>query len=412
MKKKPELLAPAGNFEKLKYALHFGADAVYCAGERYGLRAQSDNFNMETLKEAVTYTHDRGKKIYITVNMLPRNEDFIGLPEYLSQINALGIDGIIVADPGVFMVAKETVPNLKISMSTQTNNLNSQSVLFWYKQGARRMVLARELSYREISEIMANKPQDMEIEIFVHGAMCIAYSGRCLLSHYMTGRDANRGDCAQSCRWKYHLMEEQRPEEYFPIEEDGEGAFVFNSKDLCLIRQIPTLMATGIDSFKIEGRMKSLYYVSTVVSVYRQVIDRCNEDPNFIEVPESYVEELQKTSHRHFTEGFFHGTLGESSQNYESSSYQRSYDFAGIVLDYDVQNKMALVEQRNKISLGDTIEILSASHQHGSYRQIVTFMKDEEGNTLQEVPHPQMHFYIKMEIPVRKMDILRKPRHK
>lgn len=409
MKKKPELLAPAGNFEKLKYALHFGADAVYGAGERYGLRAQSDNFNMETLKEAVAYTHDRGKKIYVTVNMIPRNEDFIGLPEYLKEINALGVDGIIVADPGVFMVAKETVPNLKISMSTQTNNLNTQSVLFWHKQGARRIVLARELSYREMCEIMANKPQDMEIEIFVHGAMCIAYSGRCLLSHYMTGRDANRGDCAQSCRWKYRLVEEQRPEEYFPIEENSEGAFVFNSKDLCLIRQIPALMAAGIDSFKIEGRMKSLYYVSTVVSVYRQVIDRCYEDPNFVEVPEHYVEELKKTSHRHFTEGFFHGTLSESSQNYESSSYQRSYDFAGIVLDYDVQNKMALVEQRNKIALGDTIEILSASHQNGSYNQIVTFMKDQEGNTLQEAPHPQMHFYIKMDNPVQKMDILRKP---
>ncbi|MDO4289131.1 MAG: peptidase U32 family protein, partial [Eubacterium sp.] len=273
MRIKPELLAPAGNFEKLKYALHYGADAVYCAGKRFGLRAKADNFDLEELREAVAYVHERGKRIYVTLNMIPHNDDLEGLPEYVRALADMGVDAVLVADPGVFAVVRETAPELKVSVSTQANNTNWRSAQFWYDQGARRIVLARELGLEEIKTIVDKTPSDMEIETFVHGAMCISYSGRCLLSHYMTGRNSNQGDCAHPCRWKYHLVEDTRPGEAFEIDEDDTGSFIFNSKDLCLINHLPELMDAGVASLKIEGRMKSLYYVATVISIYRQVID-------------------------------------------------------------------------------------------------------------------------------------------
>jgi len=285
--KKPELLAPAGNFEKLRYALHYGADAVYCAGKKFGLRAKADNFDQTALAEAVKYVHERDKKIYVTLNMIPHNADLDGLPEYVSELKDLGIDGVIVADPGVFSVVQEVAPDLKISVSTQANNTNWRSVAFWHAQGARRIVLARELGLTEIQEIREKVAPEMEIEIFVHGAMCISYSGRCLLSNYMNGRDANKGACSQPCRWQYHLVEETRPNEYYPVVETEEGTFFFNSKDLCMIENIPELIESGLESLKIEGRMKSIYYVANIVRAYREAIDTYYKEPlNYVYKPE------------------------------------------------------------------------------------------------------------------------------
>lgn len=404
--KKPELLAPAGNFEKLRYALHYGADAVYCAGERFGLRAKADNFNQEALSEAVAYVHERNKKIYVTLNIIAQNADLEGLPEYVNELKDLGIDGVIVADPGVFSVIREVAPDLKISVSTQANNTNWRSVAFWHAQGAKRIVLARELGLKEIQEIREKIAPEMEIEIFVHGAMCISYSGRCLLSHYMTGRNSNQGDCAHPCRWKYHLIEETRPDEAFSIEEDETGSFIFNSKDLCLINEIPQLMTAGVNSFKIEGRMKSLYYVATVVSAYRSAIDYCYANPTVSKLDDGYYGELIKVSHRNYTKGFFNGKTTAADQNYGTSSYTRNYDFVGLVLAYDDQTGMALIEQRNKVSIGDEIEIMVPGK--GFFKQEIKTMTDQFGKAIESTPHPKMQYYLLMKEPVKPMDLLRK----
>lgn len=404
--KKPELLAPAGNFEKLKYALHYGADAVYCAGKKFGLRAKADNFDSEALQEAVEYVHVHDKKIYVTLNMIPHNDDLDGLPEYVKELSELGVDGVIVADPGVFSIVQEVAPDLKISVSTQANNTNWRSVDFWHAQGAKRIVLARELGLTEIREIREKVNPEMEIETFVHGAMCISYSGRCLLSHYMTGRNSNQGDCAHPCRWKYHLIEETRPDEAYTIEEDATGSFIFNSKDLCLINEIPSLMATGVNSFKIEGRMKSLYYVATVVSAYRSAIDYCYDHPDVTQLDDYYYDELTKVSHRNYTTGFYHGKTTAEDQNYGTSSYTRHYDFAGLVLKYDETTGMAVIEQRNKISLGEDIEVMIPGE--GFFKQKVTVLTDKSGEPIESTPHPQMIYHLKMDQPVSPMDIIRK----
>ncbi len=404
--KKPELLAPAGNFEKLKYAIHYGADAVYCAGKQFGLRAKADNFDLETLAQAVSYVHKRQKKIYVTLNIIPQNKDFEGLAAYIEELNALGVDGVIVADPGIFSLVRQTAPNLKISMSTQANNTNWPSINFWHGLGAKRAVLARELSLAEITEIRKRVPAAMEIETFVHGAMCIAYSGRCLLSHYMTGRNSNQGDCAQSCRWKYHLVEETRPDEAFSIEEDQSGSFIFNSKDLCLIKEIPQLIAAGVDSFKIEGRMKSLYYVATVVSAYRRAIDAAVDQPAIKKVDHALYDELTKVSHRRYTTAFFDGQSKAGDQNYGTSSYTRNYNFVGIVLAYDEKSKCATIEQRNKISQGDELEIMLPAK--GFFRQTVQAIWDDRGKAIDATPHAKMIYQIAVDQPVAAMDILRK----
>ncbi|MBI4855725.1 MAG: U32 family peptidase [Acetobacterium woodii] len=404
--KKPELLAPAGNFEKLKYALHYGADAVYCAGKKFGLRAKADNFDEQGLREAVAYVHAHHKKIYVTLNIIAHNENLEGLPEYVKELSDIGIDGVIVADPGVFSIIREVAPELKISVSTQANNTNWRSVAFWHAQGAKRIVLARELGLKEIQEIREKVDPEMEIETFVHGAMCISYSGRCLLSHYMTGRNSNQGDCAHPCRWKYHLIEETRPDEAFSIEEDATGSFIFNSKDLCLINEIPELMAAGVDSFKIEGRMKSLYYVATVVSTYRNVIDYCYDHPEVRNLDEGYYEELTKVSHRNYTTGFFNGKTTSEDQNYGTGSYTRHYDFVGLVQEYDPETKMAVIQQRNKISLGEDIEVMIPGK--GFFTQKVTVLTDKAGEPIDATPHPKMIYHLKMDQPVSPMDILRK----
>lgn len=355
---KIELLAPAGDLEKLKMAILYGADAVYIAGENFGLRTASKNFTDEQMKEAVDFVKKNNKKIYVTCNIIPHNDDFEGLEDYLKYLQEVGVDAIIVADPGVLMIAKETVPDMEIHWSTQANNTNYNSAKFWYRQGVKRVVTARELSFEEIRKIREEIPADMDIESFVHGAMCISYSGRCLMSNYMTGRDANRGSCAHPCRWKYSLVEEKRPGEYFPIEEDERGTYFFNSKDLCMIEYVKELIEAGVSSFKIEGRVKTPYYVATVVRAYRMAIDEYYRDPENYRFNPIWMEELKKASYRDFTNGFYLDKPKGDSQNYGTSSYIRNYDFMGLVIKYDIDRKMALVDVRNRIFTGDNVEII------------------------------------------------------
>lgn len=393
--KKIELLAPAGNMEKLRMAVLYGADAVYLAGEKFGLRTASDNFTFEEMKEAVDFAHKRGVKVYLTMNIIPHNEDLKDAGSFVERAAATGIDAVIVSDPGMLSIIKRTAPGLGIHVSTQANITNTESVKFWHSVGASRVVLARELSLADIRQIRDNCTEDMELEAFVHGAMCISYSGRCLLSNYMVGRDANMGDCAQPCRWKYHLVEEKRPGEYFPIQEDSRGTFIFNSKDLCMIRHIPELISSGVTSFKIEGRVKSSFYVATVVKAYRDAIDAYYVDNESYTFDEKWFEEISKVSNRDFTTGFFFKKPGPEDHNYKTSSYIRNYDFVGVVKGYDNENKMVIIEQRNRFRLGDTIEVMPPKGQ--VFEFVVNEMYDNEGNAIEVAPHPKMVVRIPME---------------
>jgi len=393
--KKIELLAPAGNMEKLRMAVLYGADAVYLAGEKFGLRTASDNFTFEEMKEAVDFAHKRGVKVYLTMNIIPHNDDLKDADSFVERAAATGIDAVIVSDPGMLSIIKRTAPGLGIHVSTQANITNTESVKFWHSVGASRVVLARELSLADIRQIRDNCTEDMELEAFVHGAMCISYSGRCLLSNYMVGRDANMGDCAQPCRWKYHLVEEKRPGEYFPIQEDSRGTFIFNSKDLCMIRHIPELISSGVTSFKIEGRVKSSFYVATVVKAYRDAIDAYYVDNESYTFDEKWFEEISKVSNRDFTTGFFFKKPGPEDHNYKTSSYIRNYDFVGVVKGYDNENKMVIIEQRNRFRLGDTIEVMPPKGQ--VFEFVVNEMYDNEGNAIEVAPHPKMVVRIPME---------------
>lgn len=391
---KVELLAPAGNLEKLKMAILFGADAVYLAGEEYGLRTASDNFSIIDMKTGVDFAHERGKKVYLTMNIIPHNEDFKNLESFLFQAAETGIDAVIVSDPGMFSLIKK-ITDIDIHISTQANTTNARSVRFWHELGASRVVLARELSLIEINEIHENAP-DIELEAFVHGAMCMSYSGRCLLSNYMVGRDANKGDCAQPCRWKYRLVEEKRQGEYFPIEEDDRGTFIFNSKDLCMIKNIPELIKSGIYSLKIEGRVKSSFYVATVVKAYRDAIDAYYD--NGADDSERWFQEVAKVSNRDFTTGFFFHKPNEKDHNYGTSSYIRNYEFIGIVKGYDSEKKQVIIEQRNRFKVGDSIEILPPKGPVSEF--ILNEMFDFEGNSIDIAPHAQMEVRIPMnELP-------------
>ncbi|WP_461612220.1 peptidase U32 family protein [Clostridium sp. Marseille-QA1073] len=399
---KPELLAPAGNLEKLKTAIDFGADAVYLGGSKLNLRAFADNFTNEELKEGIEYAHARGKKVHVTMNVFPHNEDLEGLEDYLKELYEIGADAIIVADPGIIMTAREVVPNLEIHLSTQANNVNYKSAIFWHKQGVKRIVLARELTLEEIRDIKDKVPEDLDLEIFVHGSMCMSYSGRCLLSNYMTGRDANRGQCAQPCRYKYRLVEEKRNEEYFPIIEDDKGTYIMNSKDLCMIEYIPELMNTGAISFKIEGRMKSAYYAATVVKAYREAIDAYFENPKEYKFQKKWLENLQKPSHRKYYTGFYLGD--KDSQIYESSSYIRNYDIVGTVVEFDKENNLAVIEQRNKVLDNDVVEVLRPV---GDNIEItLKDMRDSKGNKIDSAPSAQMLFSVKVDTELQKNDIL------
>ncbi|WP_411678691.1 peptidase U32 family protein [Clostridium thailandense] len=400
--KKPELLAPAGNLEKLKTAINFGADAVYLGGSKLNLRAFADNFTDEELKEGVEYAHARGKKVFVTLNVFPHNDDIIGLEEYLKHLYNINVDAIIVSDPGIIMTAREVVPKLELHLSTQANNVNWRSAIFWHKQGIKRVVLARELSLEEIKEIKKNIPDSCEIEAFVHGSMCMSYSGRCVISNYMTGRDANRGQCAQPCRYKYHLVEEKRPGEYFPIMEDERGTYILNSKDLCMIEYIPELVQSGIDSFKIEGRMKSSYYVASIVKSYRQAIDAYFENPEGYVFKKEWLENLEKASHRVYFTGFYFGDTNK--QIYETSSYIRDYDIIGIVKDYNKDTKTAVIEQRNKVLEGDVVEVLRPVGDN--FKITLDDMRNSEGEKIPSAPSAQMIFTIKIDTELEKDDIL------
>lgn len=356
-----ELLAPAGNMEKLMAAVAYGADAVYFAGPSFGLRAFAPNFSWIQLQEAIDYCHDHGVKAYITVNIYAHNQDLAGLPEYIAHLGGSGADAMIISDPGVLTIARKAAPQMEVHLSTQANTTNKLSAAFWHEAGVSRVVLARELTRTEVADIAQANP-DLELEAFVHGAMCIAYSGRCLLSKFMTGRDANKGECAQVCRWNFALMEEQRPGEYFPIEQDERGTYILNSRDLCLLEYLPELAEAGVYSFKIEGRMKSAYYVAAVTKVWREAIDSYLADPKGFKVQESWLEELAKVSHRPYTSGFWdvpEGQPREALTHLETSKYYRSYDFVGIIREVAAETGELTIEARNPIRQGDLLEILS-----------------------------------------------------
>lgn len=399
---KPELLAPAGSLEKLKTAINFGADAVYLGGNKLNLRAFADNFGNVELKEGIKYAHSRGKKVYVTLNVFPHNEDLEGLEEYLADLYNLKVDAVIVSDPGIILSAREVVPELELHLSTQANNVNWKSAIFWHKQGIKRIVLARELSLEQIKEIRGKLPESCELEAFVHGSMCMSYSGRCLLSNYMTGRDANRGECAQPCRYKYYLMEEKRPGEYFPVYEDEKGTYIMNSKDLCMIQHIPELAQSGITSFKIEGRMKSSFYVATVVKAYRQAIDAYYENPEGYEFKETWMRDLMMASHREFHTGFYFGE--KNKQVYGNSSYIRTHDIVGVVREYNNETGIATIEQRNKVFAGDTVEVLRPVGENFSLD--LADMRDLEGNRIESTPQAQMLYAIRTNTVLMKDDLL------
>lgn len=402
--KKPELLAPAGNLEKLKMALLYGADAVFLAGKSFGLRAFSDNFTEDELREGVDFAHNLQKKVYVTVNIFPHNEDLLTLPAYIKFLSECHVDAVIIADLGVYRIIREVAPELPIHVSTQANNTNWSSVLFWQELGVRRVVLARELSLADIHQI--REKVNIELEAFVHGAMCISYSGRCLMSNYFTGRDANRGQCAQPCRWKFNLVEEKRPGEYYPVMEDERGTYIFNSKDLCLLPNIPELVNSGLDSFKVEGRMKSVHYVATVSKVYREAIDAYIANPHNYSVKPEWLEELQKISHRAYTSGFYFNKTTQQDQIYGSSSYEQTFDFIGLVKSYDSSTKMAVVEQRNNIKVGQNIEIMQPGK--ANFVQTITEMFDMEGNSILVAPHAQQLLRMPMSQEVAEFAMLRR----
>jgi len=401
--KKPELLAPAGTMEKLQMALVYGADAAYLGGTQFGLRAFGGNFTNDEIRAAVQLAHGMGRKVYVTVNVFPHNDDLVSLPDYLRFLAEAGVDAVLVADLGVFMCAREVAPALPVHISTQANNVNWRTVRAWQELGAERVVLARELSHEEICEI--RRHTSVELELFVHGAMCISYSGRCLLSSYLTGRDANRGGCAQSCRWKYALVEESRPGEYYPIAEDERGTYIMNSKDLCLLPYLDEVVSSGIDSLKIEGRMKSVHYVASVVKAYRMALDAaCAGTP--YEVREEWIEELGKVSHRAYTTGFFFGKTTEEDQIYGSSSYEQTSDFVGLVRAYDAQSGLVTVEQRNNMKLGQEIEIFQP--RGASFRQKRGGGWGAAGQPITAAPHPQQIVRIRMAQAVEPSSILRR----
>ncbi|SUB76246.1 peptidase U32 family protein [Peptoniphilus indolicus] len=402
---KIELLAPAGDLNKLYTAIDYGADAVYLGGESFGLRKASKNFSIENIKKGVEYAHERGKKVHVTMNIIPHEDDIVGVEEYAKQLEKIGVDAVIVSDPGMFMRIKEAT-NLPIHISTQGSVTNSSTVNFWAKMGAERVVLARELSLKEVRKIVNEVGNKIEIETFAHGAMCMSYSGRCLLSNYMTGRDANQGDCSQACRYKYYLVEEKRPGEYFPIEEHEEGSFILNSKDLSMIEHIDDLIESGVASLKIEGRVKSEYYLATVIRSYRMAIDAYYEDPENYKFDSSLLDEIKKVSHRDFTTGFFYGKANEDSQVYTDNSYIRGYDFVGIVLEYDKDTKLAKIEQRNRIFKGESVEIFGPSVKH--FTQKLEYMTDEKGNEIEVANKAKQIFYLKLDKDVKPGYLLRK----
>lgn len=404
--RKPELLIPAGSLDVLKTAVIYGADAVYLGGEAFGLRAKAKNFTNEEIKEGIAFAHERGVKVYITANILAHNRDLAGVEEYFEELKDIQPDALIISDPGVFAIARRVLPQMELHISTQANNTNYGTYLFWYGLGAKRVVSARELSLEEIKEIRAHIPEDMEIESFIHGAMCISYSGRCLLSNYFTGRDANQGACTHPCRWKYAVVEETRPGEYMPVYENDRGTFIFNSKDLCMIEHIPELLESGIDSFKIEGRMKTALYVAAVTRTYRKAIDDCKQDVNLYRRNlEWYKEEIGKCTTREFSTGFYFGKPGSDSQIYDNSTYHKNYTYLGTVQERDSSDR-ARIEQKNKFSVGETIEVMKPSGEN--LLVSVKGIYDEEGRSQESAPHARQIVWVDLGITPEPWDILRR----
>ncbi|MDD6456454.1 MAG: U32 family peptidase [Lachnospiraceae bacterium] len=404
--RRTELLVPAGSLEVFRVAVLYGADAVYIGGEAFGLRAKAKNFSFEDMKEAVKFAHERGVRVYVTANILAHNDDLDKVESYFKELGEVGVDALIISDPGVFMIAKRVLPNMELHVSTQANNTNYGTYRFWHDLGAKRVVAARELSLKELKRIRAEIPDEMEIEAFVHGAMCISYSGRCLLSNFLTGRDANQGACTHPCRWKYSLMEETRPGEYFPVEETERGTFIFNSKDLCMIEHIPELVEAGIDSFKIEGRMKTALYVATVARTYRKALDDYAKGREVYEANLPwYREEIAKCTYREYTTGFFFGKPGADAQIYDSNTYVKNYTYLGLIGE-DVRDGLYPFEQRNKFSVGDVIEIMKPNGEN--MEVTVRRLVDEDGNDVESAPHPRQKLWIDVDAPLAPWDILRR----
>ena len=412
--KKPELLIPASSLEVLKVAVLYGADAVYIGGEMYGLRAKAKNFSREDMAAGILFAHEHGKKVYVTANITAHNRDLAGVAEYFRELSCLDVtsdgtpirpDALIISDPGVFDLAKEHAPELEIHISTQANNVNYGTYRFWHRMGASRVVSARELSLAEIKELRENIPDELEIETFIHGAMCISYSGRCLLSNYFTGRDANLGACTHPCRWKYYLMEENRPGEYLPVFENDRGTYIFNSKDLCMIEYIPEIVDAGIDSLKVEGRMKTALYVAAVARTYRRAIDDFFEDPvKYMDNLPYYREEIAKCTYRQFTTGFFFDKPKTDAQIYDNNVYVKEYTYLGIV-NRVTEDGLAVIEQRNKFSVGDVIEVMKKNGENVA--ATVLELMDEEGNHMESCPHPKQKIYVKLSAQLEEFDLLR-----
>ena len=404
--RKVELLVPAGSLEVLKVAVDYGADAVYIGGQAYGLRAKADNFSIEEMKKAVKYAHAKNAKVYVTANIFAHNYDIEGMKAYFEQLKDTGVDAVLVSDPGIFMLAKEIMPDMELHISTQANNTNYLTYNFWYNMGAKRVVTARELSLVEIKQIREHIPEDMEIESFMHGAMCISYSGRCLLSSYFTGRDANRGACTHPCRWKYHIVEETRPGEYMPVNEDDRGTYIFNSKDLCMIEHIPEMIDAGIDSFKIEGRMKTALYVATVARTYRKAIDDYMESPELYRLNmEYYKSEIAKCTYRQFTTGFYFGKTDQDSQIYDNNTYIKNCTYIGNVQEV-AEDGLVAFEQKNKFSVGEEIECMNFDGTNTVCR--VEEIYNDRMEPMESAPHPKMQLYVKLDRPVSAGMILRR----
>ncbi|MCF0127342.1 MAG: U32 family peptidase [Pseudobutyrivibrio sp.] len=404
--RKPELLVPASNLEVLKVAVTFGADAVYIGGEVYGLRAKAKNFSKEDMIEGIAFAHEHGVRVYVTANILAHNDDLDGVREYFKELKEIKPDALIISDPGIFTIAQEICPEIEVHISTQANNTNYGTYNFWHKLGAKRVVSARELSLKEIKELREHIPEDLEIETFIHGAMCISYSGRCLLSNYFTGRDANQGACTHPCRWKYAVVEEQRPGEYLPVYENERGTYIFNSKDLCMIEHIPELLDSGIDSYKIEGRMKTALYVATVARTYRIAIDDCLKSRELYESKlDWYRQQIAACTYRQFTTGFFFNKPHEESQIYDSNTYNVGYTYLGVINGKNAKG-LYEIEQRNKFSVGETIEIMRPNGDNDSV--VVREIFDEDGNSMETCPHPQQKLFINLGVELSDCDILRR----
>lgn len=405
MQEKAELLAPAGDFIRLQTALLYGADAVYIGGEEFSMRTACDNFSDKMLLKAIEYVKQKEKKIYVAANVIMREKDMEPLARFAEFLQENGADGVIVSDLGAFSVIREAAPKLPIHISTQANITNAASAMAWHNMGATRVVLARELSREEVRVIRSKTPDSLELELFVHGAMCVSYSGRCLLSNYMTGRDANRGDCAQACRWKYALMEEKRPGAYMPIMENERGSYIMNAEDLCLLEFLPEILESGVKSLKIEGRVKSEYYVATVVKAYRQALDRYYENPTSYKTDEADLEMVCKVSHRKYCHGFWTKEGNIAKQNYDTSSYIRDYQVVGVVKGEDEQGNL-VIEQRNKFVLGDELEFMQP---HGKdVHHILQEMYDEKGNAIESAPHAMMQVHIPMQEKLPPYSFVRK----